>query len=154
MIEACRLQHPLNHLTGLGCWAGCRPCHYVAIDRANQCIVLSVRRALGSSSSSLAASQTPSSTCHMPVWLPNTKSLCHHGTLLTVAVAVMALRRGCRGSLQVGDLLSDLAAAPMEVEIGGADGWVHQVCAPATASRCWQASFFIQPRETTKHLHA
>lgn len=51
-----------------------RPCHYVAIDRANGVVVLAVR-----------------------------------------------------GSLQVGDLLSDLAAAPMEVEIGGADGWVHQV---------------------------
>ena len=30
-----------------------------------------------------------------------------------------------RGSLQIGDLLSDLTAHPMELALGGADGWVH-----------------------------
>ncbi|PSC76092.1 Sn1-specific diacylglycerol lipase beta [Micractinium conductrix] len=61
-----------------------RPCHYVALDRANQCIVISVR-----------------------------------------------------GSLQVGDLLSDLAAAPMEVSIGGSEGWVHQgIFSAATFIHC------------------
>lgn len=61
-----------------------RPCHYVAIDRANQCIVLSIR-----------------------------------------------------GTLQVGDLLSDLNAAPMEVDLHGADGWVHPgMFAAATYVQC------------------
>lgn len=51
-----------------------RPCHYLAVDRANRCLVLSVR-----------------------------------------------------GSLEVGDVLSDLAAEPMEVTMDGTPGWVHEV---------------------------
>ncbi|KAL4425884.1 hypothetical protein ABPG75_009900 [Micractinium tetrahymenae] len=61
-----------------------RPCHYVAIDQANQCIVVSIR-----------------------------------------------------GSLQLGDLLSDLHAAPMEIDIAGSDGWVHQgIFSAATYVQC------------------
>jgi hypothetical protein len=57
-------------------------------------------------------------------------SVWRQGVLFTVPAMCLC---GCRGSLQVGDLLSDLAAAPMEVEVNGADGWVHQVCPSATA---------------------
>lgn len=61
-----------------------RPCHYVAIDDAARCIVLSVR-----------------------------------------------------GSLEVGDLLSDLSAHPMEVYLAGEQGWVHQgILAAATYIHC------------------
>jgi hypothetical protein len=61
-----------------------RPCHYVAIDDAARCIVLSVR-----------------------------------------------------GSLEIGDLLSDLSAHPMEVYLAGQQGWVHQgILAAATYIHC------------------
>jgi hypothetical protein len=61
-----------------------RPCHYVAIDRVNTCVVISIR-----------------------------------------------------GTLEIGDLLSDLAAHPMEVELGGVDGWVHPgILAAASYIHC------------------
>ena len=61
-----------------------RPCHYVAIDRINRCVVVSIR-----------------------------------------------------GTLEVGDLLSDLAAHPMEASICGVDGWVHQgILAAASYIHC------------------
>jgi hypothetical protein len=61
-----------------------RPCHYVAIDRVNQCVVISIR-----------------------------------------------------GTLEIGDLLSDLAAHPMEIELGGVDGWVHPgILAAASYIHC------------------
>ncbi len=53
-------------------------------------------------------------------WLPT----CHPCSLLR------------SGSLQLGDLLSDLHAAPMEVDIAGADGWVHQVGSNAFTHGC------------------
>lgn len=61
-----------------------RPCHYVALDRVNRCVVISIR-----------------------------------------------------GTLEIGDLLSDLAAHPMEASIGGVDGWVHQgILAAASYIHC------------------
>lgn len=61
-----------------------RPCHYVAADRANKCIVVSIR-----------------------------------------------------GSLELGDLLSDVTAHPLEVDLMGTDGWVHQgIMAAATYIHC------------------
>jgi hypothetical protein len=64
-----------------------RPCHYVAIDRANQCIVVSIR-----------------------------------------------------GSLQTGDLLSNLAAKPMEICLDGEEGWVHEgMIGAATFIHCTTA---------------
>jgi len=61
-----------------------RPCHYVAIDRVNKCVVISIR-----------------------------------------------------GTLEIGDLLSDLAAHPMEIELGGVDGWVHPgILAAASYIHC------------------
>lgn len=61
-----------------------RPCHYVAIDRANCCVVVSIR-----------------------------------------------------GTLEIGDLLCDLAADPMEVHLMGVEGWVHQgILAAATYIHC------------------
>ncbi|KFM27528.1 Sn1-specific diacylglycerol lipase beta [Auxenochlorella protothecoides] len=61
-----------------------RPCHYVAVDRANRCLVLSIR-----------------------------------------------------GSLEVGDLLSDMAAHPMEASLGGRSGWVHEgIFSAATYIHC------------------
>ena len=60
---------------------------------------------------------------------------------MLLTMAVMCRWCGCRGSLQVGDLLSDLAAAPMEVEVNGADGWVHQV--RACDRTCWLRPFLI-----------
>jgi hypothetical protein len=65
-----------------------RPCHYVAIDRAAGCVVVSVR-----------------------------------------------------GSLEVGDLLMDLSASPMEVRLLGVDGWVHEgIMAAATFCHCATAA--------------
>ncbi|KAG7675249.1 hypothetical protein Ndes2437A_g00453 [Nannochloris sp. 'desiccata'] len=61
-----------------------RPCHYVAIDRVNKCVVISIR-----------------------------------------------------GTLEIGDLLSDLAAHPMEIDLGGVDGWVHPgILAAASYIHC------------------
>jgi hypothetical protein len=61
-----------------------RPCHYVAIDRVNRCVVISIR-----------------------------------------------------GTLEIGDLLSDLAAHPMEIQLGGVDGWVHPgILAAASYIHC------------------
>lgn len=64
-----------------------RPCHYLAVDRANRCLVLSVR-----------------------------------------------------GSLEVGDVLSDLTADPMEVTVNGTSGWVHEgIFSAATYIHCTTA---------------
>eukprot|EP00890_Picochlorum_soloecismus_P001589 jgi/Picsp_1/2430/NSC_05890-R1_alpha beta-hydrolase len=61
-----------------------RPCYYVAADKANKCIVISIR-----------------------------------------------------GSLEIGDLLSDVTAHPLKVELMGVDGWVHQgIMAAATYIHC------------------
>ncbi|WIA34143.1 hypothetical protein OEZ86_012507 [Tetradesmus obliquus] len=57
-----------------------RPCHYVAVDRARQCLVL-----------------------------------------------------GVRGSLEVGDLETDITAAPLAFEFQGVAGWVHEGLLAAAA---------------------
>lgn len=61
-----------------------RPCHYVAADKANKCIVISVR-----------------------------------------------------GSLELGDLMSDVAAHPLEIKLMDVEGWVHQgIMSAATYIQC------------------
>lgn len=45
-----------------------------------------------------------------------------------------------RGSLEVGDLLSDMAAHPMEASLGGRSGWVHEV------GLCGGKGFLLQGR--------
>jgi hypothetical protein len=71
-----------------------RPCHYVAIDRAAGCVVISIR-----------------------------------------------------GSLEIGDLLSDLSAHPMECSMGGVDGWYVGVSLLSFIAvlREFTGFFFVQP---------
>lgn len=61
-------------------------------------------------------------------------------SLLLSCMPSCTVPSACRGSLQIGDLLSDLAAAPMEVTIGGTDGWVHQVRYLGHVSSTWSAA--------------
>lgn len=98
-----------------------RPCHYVAIDRANQCIVLSIRWGVKGSTHA-ETGRRPS--CNMRRACTAVEPATPAAD--TTPIPVPCLCALARGSLQLGDLLSDLAAAPMEVTVGGVPGYVHQ----------------------------
>lgn len=57
-------------------------------------------------------------------WVNSTFRPCHY---VAVDRSAGCLVLSIRGSLELGDLLSDLTAHPLEMELGGASGWVHEV---------------------------
>lgn len=120
-----------------------RPCHYVALDRANQCVVLSIRCGAGLVGTAAVRSAPGCPTVWLPITLLSTLTVQAHLVVLSLLLSCMpscTVPSACRGSLQIGDLLSDLAAAPMEVTIGGTDGWVHQVRCLGHVPSTWSAA--------------
>lgn len=118
-----------------------RPCHYLGIDRANQCIVISIRCVC---LSVCVAAAVVSTVCLLqPAFFRKLQTADRAPRDLPWSLRTTDLPRAAplppryRGSLQVGDLLSDLAAAPMEVKLAGADGWVHQVRRRGEANEAW-----------------
>eukprot|EP00887_Chlorella_sp_A99_P004794 scaffold4.g4794.t1 len=103
-----------------------RPCYYLAADRANEVIVLSIRQAL--------ALRPPAFRTREAVACPtcpaNSSSSCGLDMPLAATAPRSIQRVRCsrcrRGSLQLGDLLSDLSAAPFFFElVEGVEGHVH-----------------------------
>lgn len=117
-----------------------RPCHYVAADRSNHCIVLCIRCSVLPLLAFTGACTLPADVDDEPcvAWGCVSGS---RGTALTVtqgrsSQALTSLHHP-RGSLEVGDVFSDISANPLEVDLLGTSSKVHEgIMAAATYVHC------------------
>ena len=137
-----------------------RPCHYVAVDRANQAIILSIRCAAMPVSCRLCMDFSSCADLLRSCCLPRAEDKLQctpcsgqfmmqkrlvQCVMRTVSGAssllpsghLPATRKLCRGSLEAADVFSDISASPLEMRFLGADGHVHEVIFGLYSSECF-----------------